>query len=288
MCNNYDIKVQNHIKLDIDDIREFCMNQAKENGLDEYVTDFILQKVLFGVAGYDDNLHLVCLDTDFIKKYKIFKKGYQSNNIIDRFLVLDADVFNLFIMVTIYHEVHHAKQAKAINDNPDLPYANLMQISGLFIPKSGTVYNSYHHRFLMEYDAIISSLLFILEYTKDFAIDKRALFLLNRNWADKILTAYGVDFKEDTHSRYKSPIDFFRFFFDEKIYIAPGEEVIVEKLESSISRYKPDNDMESLLRGYSVPESFINKLQEIASSKVNSTNLLDDLNLLANLNSQRK
>ncbi len=278
--NTYDLKIRSHQKLNTDDIKNFCMDQVRENGLEDYISSFILDKVFDGLAGYSEELHAVCLDIEFMKQYREYKKEYQSKSILYRFLVLDADIFNLFIMGAIYHEVYHAKQKKEFIANPNSCHSILVKASSLFIPKSGSAYKQYHDRYFVEYDAIINSILFLLDYVKDFDLDKKALFLLNKSWAIRILIAYGVDLKKNIRSQYTSPIDFFRFFFDNRFPIYENELSVIEKLESSISSLEPNNETDSLIQGYPISEAFIKKLIEIATDKVKTANIFSELNLI--------
>lgn len=289
MNNIYEWKIYNHQKMDTEDIKNFCMEQVKINGLGEYITDFIIKNIMFGLTSYNEKRRSVCLDTEFIKQYKAYKREFQSKNVLDRILVLDADVFNLFIMEAIYHEIYHAKQKKELKENSDSHYSTLIRASLLFIPQSGSSYNFYHDRYFVEYDAIINSILFIIDYIKDLNIDKRALFLINRSWAFIILKAYGINLENTAYyNEYPSPIDFFRFFFDENFLIHENEKSIIDKLKISISNYEPNNDIDSLIRGYSIPEPFINKLIEIASGKDNTINIFAELNSIAKRNHQKK
>ena len=277
MGNDYEIKIKNHKRFNNDDIKNFCIIQAKKLNLDDYVVDLLLEKVLFGLASYNEELKSVCLIADFIKDYKAYKKQLQSKNILDRILLLDADAFNLFIIVTMFHELSHANQKKEKNENPNSDYSVLIKASYLFMPKSGSTYDHFHNRFYHEYDAIINSMQFTLDYIKDFDIDERALFLLNKSFSTEILNAYGINLKEGSRSDYKSPVDFFKYFFDNDFYISDDEKSIIDNLESSIASYQPNDDFVALLHGYPISDSFIEKLIAIASGKANTTNLLAEL-----------
>lgn len=288
MADTYEIKIRNHQKLDRDDIKDFCLDQAKRLDLSDYVTDFIIEKIIWGTAGYNDELSLVCLDTEFMKQYDEYKKFYRLKNILDRILLRDADFFNLFIIEAIFHELWHAKQKKKLRDTPDSCYSILIKSSDLFKPKSGSTYKYYHDRYYFEYDAIINSILLTLSYAKCFGFDKKAMILLNRSWAINILNAYGIDIQENTHSKYASPIEFFKYFFDKRFPIYDRDRPILDELETSISDYVPNGDINSLLRGYPISDSIKNKLTEIASGKVDTIDIFTELSLCIEQDAQNE
>ncbi len=277
MSDNFDIKLRNHIKFNNDDIKEFCKGQVKKLNLDDYVVETIFKKILFGLASYDKESKSVCLNDTFIEDYKAYKRKFQSKKFLDRILILDADIYNLFIIDTIFHELRHAEQEKEKNENPNSSYSILIKVASLFMLKSGSTYNFYHDRYYHEYDAIINSMLYTLDYIKDFSIDKGALFLLNRSYASHILDAYGINSEYDSHNKYESPIDFFKFFFDEKFWIDDEEKSIINKLESSILDYQADNDVDSLLYGYQISNSLIEILISVRSGQISSINLFKEL-----------
>lgn len=280
MSDNFEMKLRNHIRFNNDDIKAFCKAQVKKLNLDDYVTEIIFTKILFGVASYDKKSQSVWLNTEFIEDYKTYKRKFQSKKFLYRILVLDADVYNLFIIDTIFHELRHAVQEKEKNDNPNSSYSILIKVATLFMHKSGSTYNFFHDRYYHEYDAVINSMLYTLDYIKDFDIDKKSLFLLNRSYASQILDAYGLNLNYDSHSKYESPIDFFKFFFDEKFLVADDEKSIIDKLESSILDYQADNDEDSLLYGYQISNSLIETLIAVRSGQINTNNLLNELGFI--------
>lgn len=274
---NYEIKIRNHQKLNREDIRAFCITVARQNNLSDYVTELVFIKIWDGLAAYDEKERKICIDNQFLEHYKEYKKTYKFKRLLDRILVLDADVFNIFIISTIFHEMHHAMQEKAKESDPFSPYEVLLQASYLFASKSGTTYKYHHDRYFYEYDAIINELRLTLDYIGNFNLDKRAIFLLNRSHAERILSAYGVPPSDYLKANYNSPIAFFKFFFDDGFPIYESDKPFIDRLESSILSYQPESDIDAFLRGFELPDFILEKLSEIVSEKINTVNIFEEL-----------
>ena len=276
MSNNYEIKISNHKKLNSDDIREFCIDQAKKFNLDDYVVNLRYGQI--GFASYRAPDKLIFLDTDYRKIYTLVKKEFRSKFIIDGILLVDADAFNLYIISAIFHELWHAKQIKEINLNPNSHYSNLIKISDSMRQKSRSSYERHHGSYYIEYDAIINSLIATLNYISKFNIDKRALIFINRDYAFSILSAYGIEPDGNSYD-YDSPMDFFKYFISNFYYGEEQREKLIQ-LENIISYCQSNDDISCLMHGYPISDSFIEKLNDIKTGKIKTTNLLSELYLI--------
>lgn len=283
MSNNFIAKLYHHKKLDFEDIKEFCIEQAKTLELGEYVNDIKLKRVLgfFEYCSYNKEIYI---NNDYRYSYrhtfKHFKKRIFKPYIIDTFLRPDTDLFNLYVIYASFHELCHAKQEKEINENKDSDYSILLESSLINRKFSGSVYEYYHNRYFLEYDAIINSISMSLNFIKPFNLNKKSLVAINKYFANEILVSFGIDESHPFGDKYESPIEFFHYFFDNKFY-RNSEKIpdTINKLITFLQNYQlSTNEFENLISGYKISTNLIEKLKDIRDGRVNITNIIDEIN----------
>lgn len=273
MSNNFIYKIYHHKKLSLEDIKEFWMGQAKTLGLEQYVNDIKLERIL-GFAEYSSDDKEIHISKDYKYDIKRLKKRVFKPHIIGTFLCDDADLFNLCIIYAGFHELWHAKQEKEKNENKDSYYSILLKFSAINQRFSGSTYKYFHNRYFHEYDAIINSIMITLDFIKSFSLSKRSLVAINKYFADEILESYGFNNDYPFGDKYESPIEFFNYFSNNNLIIDKYD----GKLTFILRNYElSSNEFENLINGYKISANLIEKLKNIRDGNVDTVNIIDEI-----------
>lgn len=272
MNNNFVYKIYHHEKLNLEDIREFWMEQVKTLGLEQYV-NVIKSKRIWGFAEYNSYNKEISISKDYRYDFKSLKKRVFKPSIIDIFLRNDTDLFNLYIIYAGFHELWHAKQEKEINENKDSDYSILLKSSLINQRFSGSLYNHFHNRYFFEHDAIINSIMISLDFIKSFNFNKRSLVAINKYFAGAILESYGIDHDHPFGDKYKSPIEFFNIFIDDNFIIEYDKRLTTSLRNCQLSL----NEFENLINGYKISTNLIEKLKSIRDGSVDAIDIIDEI-----------
>lgn len=273
MGNNFIYKIYHHKKLNLEDIKEFCIGQAKTLGLEQYVNDIKPERIL-GFAAYSIYDKNIYISKDYRYVIKSLKKRVFKPCIIGTFLRDDTDFFNLCIICAGFHELWHAKQEKEKNENKDSYYSILLKSSLINQRFSDSLYNYFHNRYFHEYDAIINSIMITLDFIKSFNLSKRSLVAINKYFAKEILEGYGFYIDNPFGDKYESPIEFFNYFSNNNLIIEKYD----GKLTIILRNYQlSSNEFENLINGYKISANLIEKLKSIRDGNVDTVDIIDEI-----------
>lgn len=193
---SYMDKINDHVGLDLDDIKDFIFDQTERMDLSDYVRDVKIDngnkafRVSCAPAGYDFTSKCIFINPILTPNFSAsaYKKyAKKDSEHIENF-------YNLYIMNTIFHELWHAEQQKLMSEQSGSDYARFIASAYKLVSLDYLYYALfYHDRYYHEYDAHIHSMLLTTEFMKQFSFDEDSISVMNRLFADDILRGYGFD-----------------------------------------------------------------------------------------------
>lgn len=269
---NYIERINNHIKLEFEDIKQFCLEQIHTLKLENYVSKVEIDKIPNCIATYIVEKKKICISDNLDKYFKDYKKEKMSNNPIDKLLCNYNDLYNLFIIETIFHELWHAKQIKELKENSSTDYSIFIKTSYNYMRRSGSMYQFYHDRYYHEYDAIINSILLTLKFTSLLNLDKRTLYLLNKSFSNEIINSYGLN----NDIEYNSPLMFLGYL--SKYLENDKDTSIRERISESLVENQSENyGIENLLKGYNISIELIETIKNIKNGNIKTINIIETI-----------
>lgn len=270
-------KLENHKRFELSDIQEFIQEQVKVLDLKEFVNNIEEESVFCGIASYGMDDKTISVSNNFKADFKYYKKKCFESNLLQIISCNNNDLYNLYIINTVFHEIWHARQNKELNENRNSSYSHLNDISFKIMLLSGSTYHKYHDRYFIEFDAIINSIKLTLNFVERFNFQENALLVLNKLFAKEILNCYKkTDYIEN--EEYGSPILTLEFLikylsFTNKF---PGLEVnmIIEMYKNE---YGSDDDLSNLMNGIQISERMLEVLSNIKKGDIRTTNILQAL-----------
>lgn len=127
-------KINKHVKFSLEDIKAFCIDQVNQMGLQSYVESTELTKTIDSCATSKENDKTICISINMKKYYLFFQK--ENTSFLDRVLMNDADLYNLYVIYVIFHELWHFKQKKELTENPNGFRSLLLKSSKIFVKSS--------------------------------------------------------------------------------------------------------------------------------------------------------
>ena len=276
-------KINYHKRLQEKDMNEILCYQREKLKLENYVSENLdIMKYhfpLLGVACYNNDENTVIMNLPGLKEESLmfYKNMTKFQRIIYTPLYFN-DTYNFYILNTIFHELEHAKQQKLMIENPKNKYARLLKISFDLMARNSSSYRWYHNRYYMEYLANINAVKNIYEFMKeqDVKIKKQVAYLLNQEYADMILHAYGIHKEKNYLQEYSNPIEFVRFLVESLYQEKEQQEAL--KLIYSIKSKNTEENINDLYQGKEISKETKEELSAIRDGKVQSINILEDIN----------
>ena len=278
---SYVDKIKNHMRLELDDITEFVNDQIMALNLQQYIDTIKIKNVFAGVAAYSFDDSSIYIDENINESFKKYRNKCFKSNLLALLSCNNVDLYNLYIINTIYHEIWHAKQQQQINENMNNEHSQLLDVSLKLMQRSGSTYNSYHDKYFHESDAIINSIKLTLAFSKKFNFQREALVTINKSFADEILNCFLkirstqiVDV--ESHNEYSSPVlatkALGKYLLDND-WNSNCEHII----DSYIYKYMTDNDLTNLLNCVQISDPFLDTLIEIKNGKDKTIDIIEFL-----------
>ena len=266
---DYISKLTSHKKFSNKDIKDFCFDQKKYLQLDDFVEHFEFDYLNYGTSIYCKKLKTIVFDDKFDSYYKYRLKYHGLNN---KLFCNYNDLYNLFIINIVYHELWHAKQNKILLNTPDSDYSKLINHSDKLCNKK-ELYVKYHDRFLIEYDAIINSINLTFNYIKNLDFNNRSLYILNTHFSNQILSSYGL-YSQET-KKYNSPINFINYLLDN----TNTKKQELEELKTCVINYTKlkTNNINDLFNGLEIEKNLINYIKSLSNGSIKSSNIIEDI-----------
>lgn len=266
---DYINKLNSHKKFNNYDIKLFCIDQTNNLELNDYIKSLEFDHLNYGTSIYCKKIKSIIFDTNFENYYK-YRLKY--NGFYNKIFCNYNDLFNLFVINIIYHELWHAKQEQIISNETNSNYSTLINFSDKLCDKR-ELYIKYHDRLFIEYDAIINSIILTFDYINNLNFNDKSLNILNTHFSGQILSSYGY-YSKDT-KKYNSPISFLQFFLDNDIF----NKKELEKIKISIDEYQHlvKNNINDLVNGISINKNLIEYIKNIRNGNFKSNNIIEDI-----------
>ena len=269
-------KINNHEYLNDDDIVKII--EIETNGK---VNTVFIESEDFGKSfNKSNNTILIGKKDNFIvKKFIIesrrLKLKVKKTNNPSTFLV---DLYNLYLLFEILHEIEHSKQVEMINKQNDAQ-SELLKISDNHVDANPNMYDNYHDLYYIEYHAVINPFIKILELldTKFTSLDKRSIIDFNRQIVGTIYHSYGYKITGEEpkiYSNFCSPICYTKFL--SKIYSTPDERKIMKICIEDLKK-NSKTEHQKLVNGLSLSGNTLEYLYNIYIGKEKTSNLIEDI-----------
>ncbi len=293
-------KLINHKKLSMDDMKELVKEQVKLQSLEQYIDDVEFSKVFMGIACYADRDKKIYIRE---KLNKIFRGSMCiESNILSLMTCNSADLYNMNVINTLFHEMWHARQKMQLDLNSQSSYSKLIDTSIKLMRMSGTTYRGYHNQYFHESDAVINSGLMTLNFLKDFSIQEKALIEYNRYLAKEIITCYALEqyisfnFNKMQTEYDKEMLEFgspmqtmdylIGHLLDSGLDINQNKESYLA-LETYIKENKSEDNITNLMYSNDLPVNTLKMINDIRNGKIKTTNLFETI-ALTESNEKRK
>lgn len=275
-------RINEHKMINNDDIRNIINHRLKEKGLYKKENNVVFsdEKGLFFQYRSRENNVYISNNYKFLtlrpiiqdKLVRVVKK--KNNN--STFLI---DSFNLELLTSLYHEVHHSDQHINIIES-DESYNVLINKSLSYMLYNTRFYDLNHPRFLSEQDSNMNAMMLILN---DIEVGKLnvsldAIYFYNTTIAYNLLQSRGYDMKKNVlfnKSIFKSPLHLL-YLYNEFLY--NRKEIDKEELDSvksCICKIRKNNKTEydRIISGDNLSSDTINELFLIANGKIKIKNV---------------
>ena len=275
-------KLKNHKKFKLEDIKEFVIEQVEILNLNQYVNDVKNDDIFLGIMAYSNEKKLMSINNDYDVDYKEFKKYCFKLNFFSTIACNNNDLYNLYLINTIFHEIWHAKQNQQMITNMYSSYSQLINISQELMLRSGTTYHSNHDIYFHESDAIINSVRLTLEFIKGFEFQEKALIILNQSFATQILGCYAKPYSEE-NEEYGFPVLSLKFLLR---YLHINNEIsnLIMKVNSYESEYKYTNDFDNLMVCNKISKELLDRLNNIKKGNIRTIDIFETLKLSKQVN----
>lgn len=290
-------KLRLHKKLNFEDIKKFIMYQVNKYQLSSYLKEVetIFSNSLYKYMSYETksrklqlypNTFKYIYTEQFIKMYP-----YKFTLLKEFILKRHIDFYNLMMLYFCFHEIKHAYQTKNIKNNT--LSSSLLRVSLDLMKKDNKLYSKYHNIYYAEYNANINAILLLLDFINKNCNDyfnTEVLELINREFANQILSGYGYNQKMDFDAnKYNCPIDFFDFLL-EKVSILDDDNIDIQKVKSVIKTKESfiGTNIDDLTNGLPLPDYIIETLESVSKGNTKTINLIKVLDEEFSIHNQFK
>lgn len=190
-----------------------------------------------------------------------------------------TDLYNLFLLQNLFHELEHANQIKLINKKMTFR-TNLIKENYKFIELDFEMYNKNHDLYYHEYDATIMALIRTLNIINENCknLNQKSIIEYNRIVCNGLYHSYGnkyvFDDVSEIYDKFKSPIAYSKF-------LSSKFHNVYEKLVFfwHIRNFKKESTTEyqKLINGLELSETTNLLLYDICTKKHCTLNLLNEI-----------
>ena len=277
-----------NILIDDNTLLDYINIRLNEEGLNDLIS-------FVNVTNYGESCYNPSDNALYINSEEIFLENADKNipdllKLISfkdksKFILSNPNYGNIYNLVGINHEINHLIQKREIlNETNDLK-TNLFLNSKFQEVIDETFFKSfyylkYHDRFYNEYNANIESYYEVLSLLKAYKIQsiEKDLIFTNKLISKHILYLYSdIDKKYLYSTPIKNALKIYKHLLE--VGKKHEAEFCFEKdLISIIKKEKPEKQFDKLLMGFSINKDTHNYLKNVASGKIKTLNLFDDIN----------
>ena len=187
-----------------------------------------------------------------------------------------VDLYNLYLLQTLFHELHHAKQIK----KPLTFKTKLVKENYNFIMLNPKLYDSNHDLYYNEYDATIMALLKTLNVIEKNCKDlnQNAIIEFNRLMCAIIYHSYGNKYSSDVvskiYDKFSSPIAYSKFLSN-KFHNEYEKQILLCCIENL--KKESTTEYRKLINGFSLSEKTIWLLYNIYAKNYETLNILNEV-----------
>jgi len=263
-------KINNHKYLNNYDIATFIDILSKGN------TKTLFLENQDDVMGYEHYNSQIVIDKQVTEKItELFKKNSINNKSLN-FLV---DLYNIYLVNMMFHELEHVKQYENIK-NKITPKNKIIKESIKFRYINPKLYPLHHDLYYFEYDAVIKALIKTLNFIKIYCknLNNESVAEFNRIMATIIYHSYGNEYmdgeKSKIYSKFDSPISYTK-------YLSHFHHNLEEKkiLYVSINELKEDSNSEylKLINGLDLSIRTQYLLYYVTQRKITTQNIFEEV-----------
>ncbi len=276
---NYIDKLNSHQRMNVNDLKDFCLDQAKILKLEDYVDNVKFEEVFMARAEYNASKKSINIDNSTLKRaFRCFL--FEDLKVIEVINCNKVDIFNLKMIYLMFHELWHAVQTKIVENNPDDVYSKSIKFALKLQNWSGSFYRANRNSYFHEYDAVIHSLILTLNFAKNFDFDKNALIAMNRFFAKDILAGYNdYENRLNGYYGYNYPIEFFSFTAYMVSLSEQQKEIVDELLRYYEDKHDTNTELENFFEGNRLKLQTLQILRDIRSGRVRTTNIFASIHL---------
>ena len=272
-------KINNHEYLNNEDIKRIISIESNSK-----------IKVLF-VKNEESGMSLdfvnstIRIDNKYKSKKLIFFVGFseaklkvKDYNNPSTFLV---DLYNIYLMSTLFHELEHVKQYKSLNKPLSFKNKIINENFEYYMFKNHEIYLKNHDLYYHEYQATINSLIRTLDmiYNKCNNLNKTAINEFNREMASVIFHSYGNKYHNDKqvskiYNKFCSPICHTKYL--SRLWNNPNERKIMSICINDLKK-NSKTEYQKLVNGLPLTNDTLEYIYDVCTRYHNTFNLLEDI-----------
>ena len=274
---SYKDKLNNHKKLKFEDIKELVLEQANKLGVQDYISNVITIKDNSAFAAYNRISGELLVSNKYVRRVKKHTNSY--GNVIDKIIDNSNDLYNIYTIYVVFHELWHVRQRKMITENLMDNYLEMVSIAYNMAHKSASRYNFHHNSYFYEFDADINAISCTLDYIKQFNFNKYSVIIANRIFARTLLASYNCNLEKYFYKKYNcknTPVSFNSFLNGYFSIDIEDDEYYrnCEVIANYIKNETTDNDFENMIKGVRMTTNIRQFLALVSAGVLDTTDVL--------------
>jgi len=270
-------KINAHKYLNNDDIAHFISFYSNGKVKVKFLKD------VKGEVYYDTISNCIVVDKYYRNKDLKFLVSFSKEKLeLERdkhnstFLV---DLYNLYLLQTLFHELHHAEQITKINKGLTFK-TKLVKESYNFLMINPKLYTKNHDLYYHEYDATIMALIRTLDVIeKNYkGLNKNSIIEFNRIISAIIYHSYGNSYSNGNESKiydkFKSPIAYSKFL-SRLIHTEYENKILLLCIQNLKEQSK--TEYMKLINGFKLSEETMRLLYDIWAEEYSTLNILNEV-----------
>ena len=187
-----------------------------------------------------------------------------------------VDLYNIFLLWILAHELVHIKQVENINKNNIR--TKIIKANYDFYTCDEQLYSKNHNFYYHEFNATIVAIIKVLNVVKDKCnnLNNNSIIIYNRIMADLLYASYGIEksINKETYYDNVSPISYTKYLSKRYNSLLKQIELYfhIKRLENhSITEYK------KIINGLDIKADTIKLLYDVSYGEYDTKNILEEI-----------
>lgn len=267
-------KIRKHEYLNNKDIKNII--KIETNG--KIGTIFIDKDNFWATCDFDNsNIKISNKIKTEILEYLIDFSEYQDS---DRNLNFLVDLYNLYLLSILFHEIEHVKQYQ--NTNKCLSFKNKIIKENLknYMLKNYNRYEKNYHLYYHEYDALTKSFIKTLYIINNVCnnLNQNAVMEFNRNMAISILHSYTDKYQDEdsfnNRKKFCSPICYTKFL--SRFWNTSNQRKIISVCINDLKK-NSKTEYQKLVNGLPLANETLEYIYDVCTNSYNTCDLLEEI-----------